>query len=141
MSRFLSLGNPIGSLAERELQRLKDKGLEPLEAVERVTATWLCTQEDLRSMSDGRALTYLLASELFRCRPQDGRISFTKAGKQDLRYRRPSGEARREVGELLRFKLGAFFVNVHRTLQQDAEREKEIAHIFSQPFPTTSTTP
>lgn len=139
-NELLSLGsNEQGaSDSEKQLYRLALFGLTASEALEIVLGVWLYSAAEPRALPDDKRLTYAMATALFKARTVDNTVTYQRDGKRIRRYFTPPGNARKEVGEILRSRLGLFMSNVNEALKEKVRKRQESVHRLAQPFNTTT---
>lgn len=135
---LLSLGRVNSSQALLHLQRLCSAGVNGAEALRRIAAVWLLSRDRPKTLPDDDQLTMTLGAQLFKLRPVEANTVYTRKGNQSTRYAAPPGIARREVGELIRSRLGVFFLRVEEAMTEQIANKKAQAIALAQPFPPSA---
>lgn len=118
----------------RELRRLSDLGLTGAEALEVLCAVWLYARYEPRSLPDDMRLTFALSRAFLQTRPQSVRQSSWCWGKERRAYHKPGASVHRDLGQLLRDRLGIFFINMVKALDAEAERQRTQKRQLAEPF-------
>lgn len=133
---LLSLGRVGHGLTQFQLHRLRSQGVTGMEALQCVAAVFLLSRDRPALLPDDRQLTMAIGAQLFKLRPLEGRTVFTRKGKEERQYVPPPAVARREVGELVRSKLGTFMMRVEQALHEEESRSRALALTLATPFNT-----
>ncbi len=138
---LLSLGRVGDGLTQFQLHRLRSQGVSGVEALQCVASVWLLSRDRPALLPDNRQLTMAIGAQLFKLRPLEARTVITRKGKMERVYVPPPAVARREVGELVRAKLGTFFIRVEQAMTEERDKARATAMVLAQPFTTPSREP
>ena len=129
------------SYAQRELRRLRDDGLDAMEALEIVGGVYLLSLYRPETLPDDRRLNFALATWLFKARPYQARQRLSSAtGSMYTQYVQPLSGAKDEVGGLIRQHLSVFFRHVFTRIEADYRTEVRARMALKEPI-TASPSP
>jgi len=139
LNEILSLGanDHSSKPIERELFRLVQGGLGGSEALEVILAVWLYSMTEPNRLPDDQRLTYALGTALLKARPLKTYVTLTAEGKRTRRYFAPSGGPRKELGEIIRSRLGLLFANATAALREEERQRRERVKTLATPFTTS----
>lgn len=134
-------GTSTIDIADRELRRLRDEGVDPVKCLATLIACHRYANTARPMPMAGKnfkVLKYAMANQVFKLarapRPQFWRA--TPSAKQ--RYPEAPTNARRICGELFQLLLGPFIINVNATLDREDQQAWERNQALLTPFPSPS---
>jgi hypothetical protein len=126
--------------AARPMQHLHSHGITGLDLLKAASAVWVYAARQPKRLPHDTRLDYALALACLRLAPREQRPAHYAGPSSILRkrtghgYRRHTGKARREIGEQLRQKLAAFFVNLNEALNQREQERRDALAALRTPF-------
>jgi hypothetical protein len=106
--------------AIREFQRLREHEVTALTILVEVVAVWLFSVRSPCGLPDDQRLTYAISLAVLSLAPKRTIPSPSKPDTKN--QKRPTAEARRDIGEHLRRHLAPLLVNVSSALRQREEK-------------------
>ena len=127
----------LSSPASKHLRRLREGGLKPTEALTILGSVWFLSLAGTNTFPNDDSLTMALGLQLIRSRPhyREHYLSPSK-GTTEVRSQRPEGVARREIGNVVRRRLGAFLSQAQRRLDGDREAREAASQLLASPIAT-----
>jgi hypothetical protein len=122
----------------RELKRLRDGNVTGKEMLEVLSAVWLYSFNQPHWLPDDSRLTFALSRALLQTRPQTIRQISYAWGRERRSYYKPGASVHRPLGQLIRDKLGLFFINMTRHLDKQRQQEIELKQALTEPFEEAS---
>ncbi len=121
----------------RELRRLRDQGVSPIEVLETIGAVYALAHFDPHSLPDDQRFTFNVANAVFRLRPSYSRDTSIN-GDRGYRYERQKTTMKRDLGMTIRSTLGVFFRQLIERYEADQENERQLLSDLRAPLQPTS---
>ncbi|HEY9745020.1 MAG TPA: hypothetical protein V6C99_02245 [Oculatellaceae cyanobacterium] len=118
----------------RELLRLYNGGATGREVLERLCAVWLYAYYHPRWLPDDIRLTFALSRAMLQTKPQAIKSVSYRGGRERRTYQKPGAVVHMELGQLLRDKLGIFFINMIKALEAKEEQARQEKQALAEPF-------
>lgn len=114
-----TLETPV--VAAKDMSRLADKGIEPLQLLKTVAGLWLFAQRYPHSIPDDNRLTVAISLAVLKLAPRYYRID-REGKRKPTRY---TAEARKLIGKRIRDTIGLLIRNIIATIET-LPNEKEV---------------